>query len=141
MGYGLEPHETDGYKSPRAISASANEKGRRRSTQNAPDSALLLHPSPTEEIFKDSPWVISPPLLLFLFLFSNSPSLLSLVLQAGNRCLKCSGSGLQKDVFCAAPLGSQFYSHGGLLLLLHRVAPSQCCGGCDSGRMFKSRSD
>lgn len=70
---------------------------------NAPDSARLLHPAPAEEIFKDPLWVISP---------KNPPLLLSLVLEAGNRCLKCSSGGLQKDILCSAPLGSLFYSYG-----------------------------
>lgn len=96
---------------------------------NAPDSARLLHPTPAEVIFKDPLWVISP----FFFKKKNPPLLLSLVLEAGNRCLKCSSGGLQKDILCSAPLGSLFYSYGGLLLLSHRVTLSECCASATPG--------
>lgn len=66
MGYGLEQHETDGYKSPHAISPALMKRETVQPLSHThTDFVQFLHPAPAEEIFKDPLWVTFFPLLLY----------------------------------------------------------------------------
>lgn len=64
MGYGLERHKTDGYKSHTISPALMKRETMQPHTQR--DFVQFLHLAPTEEIFKDPLWVtfffFHPPL-------------------------------------------------------------------------------
>lgn len=88
MGYGLEQHETDGYKSPRTISPALMKREAEQPhthTLTHSDFVQSLHLAPAEEIFKDPLWV-TPPLPL-------------LVLKAQNGCLKYSRVACERTSF------------------------------------------
>lgn len=103
---------------------------------NAPDSVRLLHPAPAEEIFKDPLWVISP-----FFFEKKSP------------IAPFTGAGSRKQVlkmfFWWPAEGHLVQRSSGMSVLLIRgfvtfIAPCYAVRmlcKCDSGRMFKSRSD
>ncbi len=63
MGYGLEQHETVGYKSPHTISPALmkREAVLPLTLTHTTDFVQFLHPAPAEEIFKDPLWVTLPP--------------------------------------------------------------------------------
>lgn len=100
MGYGLEQHETDGYKSPHTISPALMKRESVQSHTHR-DSVQFLHPAPAEEIFKDPLWVT---------FFFNFPSFTGV--ESSKWVLKIFHGGLQKDIFCASPLGYLFAHTG-----------------------------
>ncbi len=65
MGYGLEQHETVGYKSPHTISPALmkREAVLPLTLTHTTDFVQFLHPAPAEEIFKDPLWVTLPAFL------------------------------------------------------------------------------
>ena len=90
MGYGLEQHETDGYKSPRTISPALMKREAvqpHAHTLTHSDFVQSLHLAPAEEIFKDPLWVTPLP-----------PFPLS-VLKAQNGCLKYSRVACERTSF------------------------------------------